>query len=282
MKRKQEKKQIFVKILIAILLSILAILQLFPFYLQFVTSLQPTSGFTPIDGKIYLWPKEFSFINYYNAIVEGDLFVGIKNTLIVSICFIMLSLIVILTVGYVTTKKNFRGKKLIVFILLLTMMVPGEMLMVTNYQLVSSLGWTSTFRGLILPGIVNVTGIFLVRSFMNNVPNACLESAKLDGANEVQIISKIVFPMCLPVVATYCILTFVGQWNDYLWPMLITGDDRLYTIQLKLLNFASNGGFEETVLSSAALIITLLPVLIVYFLCQKQFISGLNFSGVKE
>ena len=99
---------------------------------------------------------------------------------------------------------------------------------------------------------------------------------------EIQIISKIVFPMCLPVVATYCVLTFVASWNDYLWPMLITGDDRMFTIQLKLLNFASNGGFEETVLKSAALLLTLFPVLIMYCFCQKQFVSGLNFSGVKE
>lgn len=281
---KKDNKTInkILRIVIVIVLSIIAILQLFPFYLQLVTSLQPTEGFTPIDGHIYLWPKEISIKNYFSAITEGDLIVGLINTLIVSVSFIVLSVIVILLVGYVTTKKKFRGKKLIVFILLLTMMVPGEMLMVTNYQLVSALGWTSTYRGLILPGIVNVTGIFLVRSFMNNVPDACIESAKLDGANEIQIISRIVFPMCLPVIATYCILTFVAQWNDYLWPMLITGDDRLFTIQLKLLNFASNGGFEETVLKSAALIITLFPVVLIYCLCQKQFVSGLNFSGVKD
>lgn len=273
---------IIVNVLIITLLSFLAIAQIFPFYLQIVTSLQPIEGFTPIDGQIYLWPVKICFENYLIAIEEGDLLVGLKNTLIVSTAFVILSSIVILLVGYVTTKKKFKGRNLITFALLLTMMVPGELLMVTNYQLVSTLGWTSTFQGLILPGIVNVSGIFLIRAFMNTVPDACIESARLDGANEVQIISKIVFPMCLPVIATYCVLTFVAQWNDYLWPMLITGDDRMFTIQLKLLNFASNGGFEETVLSSASLILTLLPVIIMYICCQKQFVSGLNFGAVKE
>lgn len=268
--------------LIIIFLVILAFLQIFPFYLQLVTSLQPTEGFTPIDGKIYLLPEKFCFSNYLRAIEEGDLVVGLINTLIVSISFVAITVVIIVIVGYVITKKRFRGKKIINFVLLLTMMVPGEMLMITNYQLVSSLNWTSTYQGLILPGIVNVSGIFLVKSFMNNVPNACIESARLDGANEIQIISKIVFPMCLPVVATYCVLTFVASFNDYLWPMLITGDDRMFTIQLKLLNFAANGGYEETVLRSAALLITLFPVIIMYCFCQKQFVSGLNFSGIKE
>lgn len=271
----------FVNVLIIILLSILALAQVFPFYLQIVTSLQPTEGFTPIDGKIYLWPEKFCFENYIDAIVEGELLEGLKNTLIVSTSFVILSVIVIVLVGYVISKKKFFGRKLISFLLLLTMMVPGELLMVTNYQLVSTLGWTSTFQGLILPGIVNVSGIFLIRAFMNSIPDACIESAKIDGANEIQILSLVVFPMCLPVVATYSVLTFVAQWNEYLWPMLITGDPSLYTIQLKLYNFPDYG-FEGTVLRSASLILTLLPVVIMYCFCQKQFVSGLNFSGVKE
>ena len=282
MKKSKNVFDYIVSVIIIIFLSVLALAQIFPFYLQLVTSLQPTEGFTPIDGKIYLWPEEFCFKNYLTAIEEGDLIVGLVNTLIVAVSFVTITVIIIVVVGYVITKKRFRGRQLIDFVLLLTMMVPGEMLMITNYQLISSFNWTSTYQGLILPGIVNVSGIFLVKAFMNNVPNACIESAKLDGANEIQIISKIVFPMCLPVVATYCVLTFVASWNDYLWPMLITGDDRMFTIQLKLLNFASNGGFEETVLKSAALLLTLFPVLIMYCFCQKQFVSGLNFSGVKE
>lgn len=282
MKKKKDLYSSIISALIIVLLTVLAIVQIFPFYLQIVTSLQPTEGFTPIDGKIYLWPVEVCFENYVYAFKEGDLLRGIFNTLIVAVSFILLSSVIILIVGYVTTKKKFRGKKIITFVLLLTMMVPGEMLMVTNYQLISSLGWTSTYQGLILPGIVNVSGIFLVRAFMNNVPDACLEAAEIDGANEIQTIFRIVLPMCLPVIASYCVLTFVAQWNDYLWPMLITGNDKLFTIQLKLLNFVSNGGYEETVLRAAALIITLIPVVIVYCCCQKQFVSGLNFSGIKE
>ena len=281
MDKRKNVKGTIVTISIIIFLSILSLAQIFPFYLQLVTSLQPTEGFVPIDGHIYLWPVKFCFENYARALEEGDLLVGVKNTLIVSFGFILLSSILILIVGYVLAKMKFRGSKVISFVLLLTMMVPGEMLMVTNYQLVSELNWTSTYAGLILPGIVNVTGIFLVKSFMDNVPDSVLEAARLDGTNELMIILRFVLPMCLPVMATYFILTFIAQWNDYLWPMLITGDDALFTIQLKLMNFSIGGGFEEVALRSAALIITLVPVVIVYCCCQKQFVGGLNFSGVK-
>ena len=155
-------------------------------------------------------------------------------------------------------------------------------MMVTNYKLVSELGLTNTYAGLILPGIVNVTGIFLVMSFMNGIPDAMLESAEIDGAGEIRKLFKIVLPMCLPVLATYFILTFVAQWNDYLWPMVITSDPDLFTIQLKLTEFSEYyGGFADTVLRAAALIITLVPIIIVYLCCQKQFVEGLSVTGMK-
>ncbi len=270
-----------VTVIIIIILSILALAQVFPFYLQLVTSLQPVEDFYPEYGKIYFFPVEFCFANYGQAFIEGELLEGIKNTLIVAFGFIFLSSIIILLMGYVLAKKKFKGRNIVIWALLITMMVPGEILMVTNYQLVSSLGWTSTYAGLILPGIVNVTGIFLVKAFMDSIPDACLESAKLDGASELKILFSIVLPLCFPVISTYIVLNFVAQWNDYLWPMLITGDSSMFTIQLKLYNFAGSTDWGETVYKAASLIISLIPVLVVYFCCQKKFIGGLNFSGIK-
>ena len=283
-KKKIKKDKIngrIITIIIIIVLSIIALAQVFPFYLQLVTSLQPVEGFYPEYGKIYFFPVEFCFANYGQAFIEGELLEGIKNTLIVAFGFIFLSSIIILLMGYVLAKKKFKGRNIVVWALLITMMVPGEILMVTNYQLVSSLGWTSSYAGLILPGIVNVTGIFLVKAFMDSIPDACLESAKLDGASELKILFTIVLPLCFPVISTYIVLNFVAQWNDYLWPMLITGDSAMFTIQLKLYNFAGSSDWGETVYKAASLIISLIPVLIVYFCCQKKFIGGLNFSGIK-
>lgn len=277
----QKRKSVIITIAIIILLTAVAFLQIFPFWLQFVTSLQPLD-FIPEDGKIYWLPVSANFGNYLEAIEHVDLLRGALNSIIVAVGYTLLSALVILVVGYVLGKKDFVGKKVVKLFLLITMMAPGELMMVTNYKLVSDLGWTNTFAGLILPGIVNVTGIFLVMSFMNSIPDAMLESAEIDGAGEIKKLFKIVLPMCLPVLATYFILTFVAQWNDYLWPMIITSDPDLFTIQLKLTEFSEYyGGFADTVLRAAALIFTLIPVIIVYLCCQKQFVEGLSVTGMK-
>lgn len=280
-KSSNKARRITVNVVIIVFLSLLALMQLFPFWLQVVTSLQPLD-MIPEDGKLYLLPVSVNFGNYLEAIEHVDLLRGVLNTLIVSVGYTLLSAVVILIVGYVLGKKDFSGKKVVKFCLLLTMMAPGELMMVTNYKLVSEMGLTNTYGGLILPGIVNVTGIFLVMSFMNTIPNAMLESADIDGAGELTKLFRIVLPICMPVISTYFILTFVAQWNDYLWPMVITSDPNLFTIQLKLTEFSEYyGGFGDTVLRSAALIITLIPVIIIYICCQKQFVEGLSVTGMK-
>lgn len=280
-KKAELGKSTALNMVIILFLSLLALMQLFPFWLQVVTSLQPLD-FLPEDGKIYLLPVSVHLGNYLEAIEHVDLLRGVLNTLVVSLGYTLLSAIVILIVGYVIGKKEFRGKKIVKFCLLLTMMAPGELMMVTNYKLVSELGWTNTYAGLILPGIVNVTGIFLVMSFMNTIPDAMLESAVIDGAGEFTKLFRIVLPVCMPVLSTYFILTFVAQWNDYLWPMVITSDPDLFTIQLKLTEFSMYyGDYGDTILRAAALIITILPVLVIYLVCQKQFVEGLSVSGMK-
>ena len=280
-KKTKKPANVVANILIIVFLSVLSLMQLFPFWLQLVTSLQSVD-FVPEVGKLYLLPVEVHFENYVEAIEQVDLLTGLVNTLIVSVGYTLLSAVVILVVGYVLGKKDFVGKKVVMFCLLVTMMAPGELMMVTNYKLVSDLEWTNTYAGLILPGLVNVTGIYLVMSFMNTIPNAMLESADIDGASELTKLFKIVLPMCLPVLSTYCILTFVAQWNDYLWPMVITSDPDLFTIQLKLTEFSMYyGNFGDDVLRAAALICTLLPVIVIYVCCQKQFVEGLSVTGMK-
>ena len=281
MSKKQNIVPLIGGVVIVILLSIVALMQIFPFYLQIVSSLQPLS-FLPEPGTIYLIPESFNFRNYIEAIERVELFEGMINSIIVSGGYTFLSAIMCVIVAYVLGKKEFRGKKVVRFLLLLTMVVPGEMLMVTNYQLVSQLEWTNSYAGMILPGIVNITGIFLILSFMNTIPNAVLESADIDGAGEFTKLFKIVIPMALPVISSYCILTFVAQWNDYLWPMIVVNNADLYTIQLKLKEFNPYyGGYSDEILRAAATIFTIVPVVTVYLIFQKKFVSGLSITGMK-
>ena len=185
-------------------------------------------------------------------------------------------------VGYVLGKKKFKGKKLITIILLATMMIPGEILMVPNYFIMIKLEWLKTLRALFLPGIVNIFGIFFVRQYMNTIPNALLESAELDGCNELKKIRYIILPLSLPIVGTYSILTFIAIWNDYLWPMIVLRTSDMFTLQLKLMNFSPMfADARDQILRAAGLISVLLPVIIIYIFFQRYFIKGISTTGIK-
>lgn len=281
-KVKSRKRREFIFQFFAILfLSLIAFCQVFPFFIKIVDSLQ-SPDLIPEYGKLYLWPENLTFKNYQTAIQTGKLFTGLKNSLIHSISFTGISLIIAIIVGYVLGKKNFKGKKIVSIVFLATMMIPGEVLMIPNYLLVIKLGWNTSLLGIILPGIVNVFGIFLVKQYMSNIPNAVLESAEIDGCNEVTKLFRIVIPMSLPIIITYCIITFTNAWNEYLWPMIILKDPELFTLQLKMYEFYPNfGGYADGFIRSAGMILITLPIILMYIIFQKYFLDQGNISGMK-
>lgn len=278
---KRSASLIAVNVLTVFILVLFAFAQVFPFYLQLVYSLQPFS-FTARPGVIELWPQSFNFSNYAEAFKLADFGNGFKNTIITAVCFTALSLCVVLIMGYVLGKKDFYGKKVVFIMLIATMMVPGEILMVPNYILMIKFRMLDNLTALILPGIVNIFGIFLVRQFMNTIPDSVLEAAEIDGAGEIRRIFLIVLPLSLPIVATYCILTFTATWNDYLWPMIVLRSSENFTLQLKLKVFSPMfGTSRDQILMAAGLILALVPVVAMYLIFQKNFIESASVSGLK-
>lgn len=262
-------------------LSILAFAQVFPFYLKLVDSLHGTY-FIPEYDKLYLLPRYITLKNYWYAIQKGGLLKGLLNSLIHTISFTFISLVIALVVGYVLGKMKFRGKKIVIILLLSTMMIPGEILMIPNYLLVLKLGWNLNLLGVILPGIVNVFGIFLINQYMSTIPDAILESAEIDGCNEIQKIFKIVLPMSRPIIITYIILTFTATWNEYLWPMIILKDPSLFTLQLTMYQFYPKfGGYADGFIRSAGMLLITIPIIVMYILFQKYFLEQANISGMK-
>ena len=278
---KRSASLIAVNVFTVFILVLFAFAQVFPFYLQLVYSLQPFS-FTARPGVIELWPQSFNFSNYSEAFKLADFGNGFKNTIITAVCFTALSLCVVLIMGYVLGKKDFYGKKVVFIMLIATMMVPGEILMVPNYILMIKFRMLDNLTALILPGIVNIFGIFLVRQFMNTIPDSVLEAAEIDGAGEIRRIFLIVLPLSLPIVATYCILTFTATWNDYLWPMIVLRSSENFTLQLKLKVFSPMfGTSRDQILMPAGLILALVPVVAMYLIFQKNFIESASVSGLK-
>lgn len=279
MSKKGKEKAL--KGLFYVVLSLLAFVQLLPFYLRLVYSLQP-EDFLPLLGKIYWLPQGLHFENYINAWKMSSLGVGYKNSFIYVTIFTVVSAFIAVLVGYVIAKKKFKGRKLIFIVLLATFMVPSEVLLIPNYIIVRDLGWLNTLTALIVPGLVNIVGIFLAKQFLETLPDSLLEAAVIDGASEMGIFFKIVLPMSTPVIATYFILTYTQMWNDYLWPMIVANREEVFTVQLSMNTFQTNfqTGYD-LILESAALIMTLAPIVIVFLIFQKKFVEGISTTGLK-
>jgi len=256
-------------------------LQTFPFYLQIVTSLHGLNYIRARD-TLYLWPRQFSPSNYLQALRQADFVRGLVNSAIHTVSFTLITLIVAFIFGYVLGKIKFRGKNIVFIAILSTLMVPGEVLMIPNFLLVQRIGWTDNLLGIILPGAVNVFGIFLFKQFMNTIPDELLESANIDGASEFTKIFRIVFPMCKPVITTFVIITFTAAWNEYLWPMIVINDPTWFTIQLIMNQFFPRFPLDaDQYLRAAGMILISLPIIILFLTQQRHFLQSLNVSGMK-
>jgi multiple sugar transport system permease protein len=277
-----KRKEATFQVICVIVLSIIALCQIFPFYLKLIDSLH-SPELIPDSDKLYLWPENGTLQNYVTALQVSGFWEALGNTLFHSIMFTAISLFIAVIVGYVLAKMKFRGKGFVSTILLCTMMVPGEVLMIPNYILVMNMGLNYSIWGLILPGIVNIFGVFLIKQYMSNIPESVLESANLDGCNEFQKIFYIVVPMSKPILVTYVILTFVSTWNEYLWPMVMQASgSTVETLQLIMYKFyPALGNYADGFVRSAGMILITIPIIIVYIIFQRYFLEQNNLSGMK-
>lgn len=272
-------------VIVVIILAFFVVMQIFPFWLSIVQSLQPKEFI--VMNTIELWPQAFSIKNYLTAWRDADLELGYLWSLIYTVSFTAITVVVCLITAYVLEKKRFKGRDFVFLFFMSALMVPGEILLITNYLLITELQILGTPFAVIMPGLVNVFGIFLLKQFMHSVPDSVLESAKLDGAGELRLIFTMVLPLAMPAVATYCIMTFTAQWNEYLWPQLALADsNEYYNVQLRLLLYRPiiDGNISHPyayALRMSATMLTLIPVLIVYFVFQKHFTEGISISGLK-
>ena len=274
--KSMRRKEITFQVICILLLSLIAFCQLFPFWLKLVDSLQ-SPDLIPDSDVLYVWPVNGTLKNYVTALKVSGFWRALGNTLFHSVMFTAISLLVAIVVGYVLAKMQFRGKKIVSNLLLCTMMVPGEVLMIPNYILVMNMGLNYSIWGLILPGIVNVFGIFLIKQYMANIPQSVLESGELDGCGEI------VVPMSKPVLITYVILTFVSTWNEYLWPMVMqSSGSTVETLQLIMYKFyPALGNYADGFVRSAGMILITLPIIIMYIIFQRYFLEQNNVGGLK-
>ncbi|MBA3289591.1 MAG: carbohydrate ABC transporter permease [Acidimicrobiia bacterium] len=183
--------------------------------------------------------------------------------------------------GYALAKLEFPGKRVLFVLMLATMMVPAIVTFMPLFVLVSNLGLANTHLGLILPFLVGALGAFLMRQFISTIPDELLDAARIDGAGEYTIFFRIVLPLCGPALATLAILTFLGSWNAFLWPLVVASTEDMYTLPVAIALFAIGQQETNVALQMAGSVVVVLPVVILFVAMQKYVIQGVASTGIK-
>jgi multiple sugar transport system permease protein len=264
-------------IVIGVVLTVGALLTAFPFIWMIFASVKPRSESVAYPPQ--LLPQNPTFDYYVELFVTLDFGRYLVNTLaIVVIC--MVGLLLMAAAGYGFAKFSFPGRDALFFLVLVTMMIPGQVTMIPSYLIINGMGLTNTLIGIALPMLVSGFSVFLFRQFMLTIPTEVLEAARVDGAGEWRIFLRIVLPMSGPILAVQVVLTFIAGWNSFLWPLIIASDQKLYTLSvgLSLLNqqIATNPSLQM-----AASTLMVVPILIVFVIFQRYVVQGFALSGLK-
>lgn len=274
-----KKFKIVRRILFYLFLCFLVYITIFPFLWMISTSLKfDTQVFT---NPIQWIPSPIKWDNYITVWSEIPFMLFYGNTALVAVCGTALQVICSSLAAYAFAKIKFVGKQVMFFIFLATMMVPWHTIMLPQYIIISGIGMSDKLSTLILMQGFSAFGIFLMRQFFMGLPNELREAAKIDGAGEGLIFFRIMLPQATPGLSALAIFTFVGQWNDYISPLIYLNTPEKYTLQLGLKMFA--GAYTmEYALTMAGTICAMLPIFIIYLIFEKQITQGVVFSGMKD
>ncbi|MER7710760.1 carbohydrate ABC transporter permease [Streptomyces werraensis] len=229
-------------------------------------------------------PSEWTLSNFSALLDQLDMPRYFLNSLIVAVLVTLCNLLFCSMLGYALAKLEFTGRSKVFGVVLAALMVPGNLLILPLYVLMTRLGLIDTYAGLVLPFAAGAFGVFLMRQFMQSIPDELLEAARIDGAGEWYIFWRIVLPLVKPALATLTIFTFLGSWNNFVWPLIATNDPDKYTLPVALATFANDpnrtvGGGNGMLMAGSLLVV--LPVLLVFVVLQRHFTQGIATAGLK-
>ncbi|AZO94291.1 ABC transporter permease subunit [Iocasia frigidifontis] len=277
-KNKRSWMEKFNKTILYLFLSFGVGITFFPFYYMLVLATRSREEIFNFPPP--LWFGGSSWDNLQILLEKLPFFQNIFNSIIVSSLATLLVLFFCSLGGYGFAKYNFKGKEKLFFLMLASMMIPSLLSIIPWFIMMRYFGWINSFKPLIIPGAANAFGIFLMRQFMEDIPNEIIDAARIDGAGEFKIYYKIALPLSKPGLATLSILTYLGAWNNFMGPLLVLQEKSKYTISVALSKL--NGNFETpwgaTMMGTA---LGVLPIVIVFILASKRFISGLTAGATK-
>jgi multiple sugar transport system permease protein len=255
-----------------------AVIMVFPFIWMIIASLM-TAGEIQLRPPVWL-PATPQFSNY------SDLFASLPiarlyfNSLFTSGAIVFGVLFTSSLAGFAFAKYRFPGRELLFYLILATMMIPFFVTLIPVFFIVRQLGWIDSYQGLIIPGLTSAYGIFLMRQFMITVPDELIDAARIDGASEPIIYWRIVVPLVKPALATLGTFTFIGSWNNFLWPLLVVSSRELMTLPLGINSLRSLYA-DNTNLLMAGTAVSVLPMLLIFIFLQRYFIQGIALTGLK-
>jgi multiple sugar transport system permease protein len=265
--------------LVYIVLVIAVVATLIPFVWMYLGSAKAQSEL--LKRPPTWWPETFTFENFATWFGRLNFQTFFLNSVIVAVFTVLGTLLFCSMVGYALAKLDFAGKRALFLLVLVTLMVPGVVTFIPLFVVVSKLGMVSTYPALIIPFLAGPMGVFLMRQFISEIPDALIEAARIDGAGEVRIFTRIILPLCGPALATLAILTFLGSWNNFLWPLVVAQTEDMYTlpVALSLYSVGQNATNYGVLLAGSVLVIT--PVLLLFVALQRYFIQGITATGIK-
>ena len=263
------------------LLTVWALIVIFPFYWMILTSVKSYGAY----NSEYI-PKFFTvsptFENYREAFTAVSLSSYFINTLIFTVVTTALMMIVIIPAAFAFSRLNFRGRDFMFSVFLSLMMIPNELVIITNFVTITDLGLRNTFTGLILPSVASVFYIYLLKENFAQIPDELYYAAKVDGTTDFRYLVKVMIPICRPTIVTIIILKVIECWNAYVWPRLITDDKRYFLVSNGIQEIRENGfGRENIPAMMAAVVVISAPLIILFIIFRKKIMAGVARGGTK-
>lgn len=259
-------------------LGVVALVTLTPFAWMISASVMQNGEANAIPP--HLLPEKATFEHYVALFTRLDLARHFVNSAVITVTATLLALLINTMAGYAFAKLRFGARDRIFRSLLLALVIPAQVGMLPMFLILREMGFVNTYMGVVIPYLSSVLGIFMIRQYLLGVPDELLDAARVDGAGEFRIFWTIILPVIRPILVTFATFTFLSAWNDFMWPLIVLSDSRNYTLPVALANLVGEH-VQDTELMMAGSVLTILPVMIVFLLCQKAYIRGIMAGSVK-
>lgn len=274
-------RKIILNCLIYGFLGIWALIVLFPFYWMILTSVKSYGAYNSeyIPSFFTLSPTLQNYIDAFKAVNLGRYFL---NTVMFTLATTAIMLVVTVLAAFAFARLEFKGKNLAFTLFLSLMMIPTELVIITNFQTITNLNMRNSFLGLILPSVTSVFYIYLLKENFEQIPDEIYRAAKVDGTSDLKYLLKVMIPICQPTIVTITILKIIECWNSYVWPRLITDDEKYYLVSNGIQEIRENGfGRENIPAMMAAVVVISVPLIVLFLIFHKKIMAGVSRGGTK-